>query len=268
MSEETQGNQEEQRQVVGGRSLIFGAPIAQVAIWAAVVAVAGTIPWIFPMQGGGGGFPMSIPIAPVVGVALGPLAGALACLIGGAIDLIIAPYTAGIGLLSPLSITFAALGSGYLVQRPKINRWIPGILAPIFFVWLWLDYALILNDFPFPEILLVGGTDMVPSWIVGILGAGWAAKQIEKEDLKESWKIFLGMWIVCYFGVGAMQHGFEWAVWEMMFKFPAEPSIATVVAFTWWERIFIYAGSGALIGTAVIIALKRLGLRRPVHARW
>ncbi len=261
-------NEVARQDAVKGRTLIFGAPISQVAVWAAIIAVAGTIPWIFPMQGGGGGFPMSIPISPLVGVVLGPLAGFVACLVGGAIDLIIAPYTAGIGILSPLSISFAALGAGYLVQRPKINRLIPGILAPVFFVWLWLDYALIVKQFPFPQILAVGGTDMVPSWIVGILGAGWAAKQIENNDPRQFWKLFLALWIVCYFGVGAMQHGFEWAVWEIMFKFPAEPSIATVLAFTWWERIFIYAGSGALIGTAVILALKRMGLRRPVHARW
>lgn len=250
------------------RNLIAGAPISQVAVWAAIVAVAGTIPWIFPMQGGGGAFPMSIPVAPVVGIVLGPLAGFVACLVGGALDLIIAPYTAGIGLLSPLSIAIAAMGAGYLVRRPKPNLLIPGLLGPTFLLWLWADYAFILRDFPFPAILLVGGTDMLPSWIVGLAGAKWAARQIEANGAQAPWRLFVAVWIVCYFGVGAMQHGFEWAVWEMMFRFPPEPSIATSLAFTWWERLFVYAGIGALIGTSVILALKRMGLRRPEQARW
>ena len=264
MSEE----QSPREATVSSRTLIAGAPISQVAVWAAVVAVAGTIPWIFPMQGGGGGFPMSIPIAPIVGVILGPIAGFIAVLVGGAIDLIIAPYTAQIGILSPLTIAFAALGAGYLVQRPKRNLLIPGILGAFFWVWLQLDYALIVNDYPFPQILLVGGTDMVPSWIIGLVFSGWAAKQIQESDVKSFWKLFLGLWVVAYFGVGAMEHGIGWAVWEIMYKYPAEGSIAVVLALTWWERIFLYAGSGALVGTALILALKRMSLRRPEHARW
>ncbi len=250
------------------RNLLAGAPISQVAVWAAIIAVAGTIPWIFPMQGGGGAFPMSIPVAPLAGIVLGPVAGFAACLVGGAIDLIIAPYTAGIGLLSPFSIAFAALGAGSLVQRPRRNLWLPGILAPIFLLWLWADFAFLVQDFPMPQILLVGGLDILPSWIVGLAGARWAAKQIERNETQAAWRLFLALWILCYYGVAAMQHGFEWAVWQMMFRFPAEPSIATSLAFTWWERIFIYAGIGALIGTPVILGLKRMGLRRPAHGRW
>ena len=260
---------EQARQASGhARNLLAGAPISQVAVWAAIIAVAGTIPWIFPMQGGGGAFPMSIPVAPLAGIVLGPVAGFMACLIGGAIDLIIAPYTAGIGLLSPLSIAFAALGAGYLVQRPRPNFWIPGLLAPIFLLSLWAVFAFLVRDFPFPQILAVGGLDILPSWIVGLAGARWAAGRIQENGPQAPWKMFLAIWIVCYFGVAAMQHGFEWAVWQMMFRFPPEPSIATSLAFTWWERIFIYAGIGALIGTPVILGLKRMGLRRPAHARW
>ncbi len=254
--------------IVGSRNLLAGAPISQVAVWAAIIAVAGTIPWVFPMQGGGGAFPMSIPLAPLVGVVLGPVAGFVACLVGGTIDLVIAPYTAGIGLLSPFSIAFAALGAGYLVQRPRPKLWVPGLLAPVFLLWLWADFAFIMGDFPFPQILLVGGLDVFPSWVVGLTGARWAAAQLEGEESRARWRVFVALWLVSYFGVAAMQHGFEWAVWQMMFQFPPEPSIATSLAFTWWERLFVYAGIGALIGTPVIMGLKRMGLRRPVHARW
>ena len=85
----------------GRRGAIAGIPVAFLAVWAAIYAVASILPAI-PLVGGGvfGGQEFILTLA---GILFGPIAGAIAATIGGLLASFIGPATAYFGLATFLS---------------------------------------------------------------------------------------------------------------------------------------------------------------------
>ena len=82
------------------QAVIAGAPVAYVSMLAAVVAGLSLIPFSIVLGTGGGTFPLSEALFALVGIILGPGAGAVTVLVGRLIGIGLAPYTAGSGVLS------------------------------------------------------------------------------------------------------------------------------------------------------------------------
>ena len=105
-----------------GRAVIAGAPVAYVSMLAAVVAGLSLIPFSVVLGTGGGTFPLSEALFALVGIILGPGAGAVAVLVGRLIGIGLAPYTAGSGVLSACCAVLGPVASGTMC-RPG-GRWV------------------------------------------------------------------------------------------------------------------------------------------------
>src|SRR5215470_473859 len=104
------------------RAVISGAPVAYVSMLAAVVAGLSLIPFSVVLGTGGGTFPLSEALFPLVGIILGPGAGAAAVLVGRLIGIGLAPYTAGSGVLSACCAVMGPVAAGTMC-RPG-GRWV------------------------------------------------------------------------------------------------------------------------------------------------
>ncbi|MEM2896423.1 MAG: hypothetical protein QXG01_02430 [Candidatus Bathyarchaeia archaeon] len=257
-------------------ALIGGAPISQVAIWAAIIAVTGMIPFSVVI-GGGGTFPISSTLAPLSGILLGPIGGFVAVIIGGYIDLAIAPYTATLGLASPWSLAIATLCAGLIAYKPKNYWWIPAILAPVAIFWTYASFPIAGLTFPYAKPLapfewlegpyvgfLLGWTDAWPSWILFLATVKWLRKWISSTS---PIKVGAAIWIITYFTLSGIEHYIGWGIFEIMYKLTLDVCVWVILLFTWWERL-VMATVGGIIGTAVVFALRRAGLRKPEYTIW
>ncbi len=104
------------------RATIAGAPVAYVAMLAAVIAGLSLIPFSIVLGTGGGTFPLSEALFALMGVVLGPRAGAVTVLVGRLIGVGFAPHTAGSGVLSACCAVIGPIASGTMCQPGK--RWI------------------------------------------------------------------------------------------------------------------------------------------------
>src|SRR5215831_5126430 len=107
---------------IRGRVTIAGAPVAYVAMLAAVIAGLSLIPFSIVLGTGGGTFPLSEALFALVGIVLGPSAGAVTVLVGRVIGVGFAPYTAGSGLLSAFCAVIGPIASGTMCQPG--NKWV------------------------------------------------------------------------------------------------------------------------------------------------
>jgi hypothetical protein len=106
---------------VHSRAVIAGAPVAYVAMLAAVIAGLSLIPFSVVLGTGGGTFPLSEALFALVGIVLGPGAGAVTVLVGRLIGIGLAPHTAGSGVLSACCAVIGPIVSGTMCQLGK--RW-------------------------------------------------------------------------------------------------------------------------------------------------
>ena len=104
------------------QAVIAGAPVAYVSMLAAVVAGLSLIPFSIVLGTGGGTFPLSEALFALVGIILGPGAGAVTVLVGRLIGIGLAPYTAGSGVLSACCAVIGPVASGTMCQSG--GRWV------------------------------------------------------------------------------------------------------------------------------------------------
>ena len=122
---------------------IFGSPISYVALMAAAVAVLQLIPFSVVL-GAGISFPLSLAIIGLVGILLGPWAGAIAVAIGSSIGVMIAPHTAWLGPLTVLVMVSTPIATGLICRGKRLFVGAYLILAAV--VW-WVIF-LATNGFP------------------------------------------------------------------------------------------------------------------------
>ncbi|MBI3757939.1 MAG: hypothetical protein HY267_08180 [Deltaproteobacteria bacterium] len=107
---------------IHGQATIAGAPVAYVAMLAAVVAGLSLVPFSIVLGTGGGTFPLSEALFALVGIVLGPSAGAVTVLVGRLIGVGFAPHTAGSGVLSACCAVIGPIAAGTMCRPGK--RWI------------------------------------------------------------------------------------------------------------------------------------------------
>jgi hypothetical protein len=100
---------------------------------AAVVAGLSLIPFSIVLGTGGGSFPLSEALFALVGIILGPGAGAVTVLVGRLIGIGLAPYTAGSGVLSACCAVMGPVAAGTMCQPG--GRWIvPWIVCTLCYI--------------------------------------------------------------------------------------------------------------------------------------
>jgi hypothetical protein len=237
------------------RGEVAGVPVAYLAIWAALYALAGVLPAI-PMVGGGtlGGQEFLMVVA---GVLFGPLAGSLAAGVGGLVASFIAPATANFGLLTFYPHVIGALAAGLLIRNTwKSKGVVIGMLVGFSLIW-WLVPPF--NSIGGPVFAQGGYWPMYLTVVIPIALTPWAVRQIKTFDVKRvPWGLLIIGWAAYMVNHVAANLGYS-------YLYPQGPD-SWVFAF--WsgivplQRLALIVVS-AIIGTALLIGLQRAGIRFP-----
>ena len=241
---------------------IFGCPISYIALMAAVVAVLQLIPFSVVL-GPGVSFPLSLAVTPLVGILLGPWAGALAVLIGSAIGVMIAPHTAWLGPITPLIMVAAPLASGLITTS---RRYIVGayfILATI----VWLVLFLATNGFPteHPTAILQPWRYLVPGILLFLPKInGKAVRFLQSER-----RLALGVGLAYLIWIGSQaDHTLSSIIGNLiLFQLPEEVWSFLTLYIIGAERGAL-ALVGTVIGIGVILGLRHMGLAKPRDGVW
>lgn len=240
------------------RGAIAGIPVAFLAIWAAVYAVASILPAV-PLVGGGtfGGQEFILTLA---GMLFGPIAGAIAAGIGGLLASFVGPATAYFGLATFYPHAIGALAAGLLVVNTRNSR----ITALVIFVIGLLAWPLLPMFSAIGAFVYAAGAYW-PMYLTGLLGiwaSPWAVNKIREM---KPWPTALGVGVISWTAY-MVNHVYLSLGWS--FLFPQGPE-SWVFAF--WsgivpgQRILLTLVS-ATVGSAVIIGLHRAGVRFPAKS--
>ena len=255
--------------------MLLGAPITYIPIWAAVIVVLGLIP-LSPVVGGGGFFTLSMAVSPLVGVALGPWAGALTALIGGYISMAVAPYGAILGPLEPIPRALEALVGGFIAHRRGGFTWLAAAFGPALLMVFWASFPVVGMEFPrcpLPPPLsvlspyagfLFGVTHVWPSWILLLAMSRRVREWISHGDFK---KLSTAMFIVTYYVSSSVGHVLGATLSLYLYRLPLVLYVYTALTLTWAERLVI-AACGAVVGAVAITALRKAGARKPLYTIW
>jgi uncharacterized membrane protein len=216
---------------------------AVIAVWAALIAVAGLLPSV-PIIGTGATFSISVALVPLAGVLFGPITGAVCAAIGGFLGQLVAPHTAWLGLGTFLIGTINALVSGLVTRR---NWWLPVVITVIGMA-LWFTNP-IGQQVPMFAIV-VYGLGIIASIIGGIFAEGF---------LKGP-NVFLkavGVWLASFSGmIAAAAIGNYMGL--IVIKIPADVW-KFLIPVTPTERTLFSIGA-AIIGVPLLIGLPKIGV--------
>ena len=242
---------------------MLGVPISWIAIWGALVGVGTLIPVVIFVLSEGGNFPLSTVLAPMVGLILGPYGGFAAAIIGGIIGMFLNPAAYYMGVGNILDLGMAALMTGWIINK----KW--HYAAALYAFWIAAYNILpfyVFNIYTPP----IDPTVHLSMWFyyVGfgvLLALGW--------NILPSWaktsnpaKLFVASWLLIWIGV-APGHLLGWIAYDVLFSFPIALNIIVGATVMPLQRIFILT-VGALITSAILIALRRTGLRKIPGAAW
>lgn len=237
------------------RAAIAGIPVAFLAIWAAIYAVASILPAI-PLVGGGtfGGQEFILAIA---GILFGPIAGMVAATIGALIASFIGPATAYFGLFTFYPHAIGALVAGLLMKNTPTARWIAlGIFAVGLLAWPLLPWFSAIGGYVYAH------GAYWPMYLTGLLAiwaSPWAVRQIRTLDPK---RVPLGVAVI---GWASYMVNHVYISLGYSFLYPEGPA-QWVVAF--WsgivpiQRILLTLVT-TIVGAALVIGLYRAGIRFP-----
>lgn len=241
-----------------GPGAINGIPVAYLAIWAAIYAVAAVLPAI-PLIGGGT-FGAQEFILVVAGMIFGPVGGLAAGVIGGLIASLIAPATAYFGLGTFVSPAIGALAAGLLMKNTLWSRALVLLIFAVMFVaWPLFPLTSAIGSYVYAHWAL-WPLDLTA--VVGIVVSPWAVKWIKTYELK---RVTAGVaiigWTAYMVNHLAISLGYS-------FLYPEGPQ---QWVFSWTsgavpiQRISLTIGA-TIVGTALIIGLHRAGIRFPAES--
>jgi hypothetical protein len=239
---------------------IDGAPIAYIVVLAAIVTTLSFIPFSIVLSSGGS-MPLSQGIFPLLGWLLGPIAGATASGIGALIGAFLAPYTAGIPVISVLGATVTSFIAGTMVLGKKRRGWWVGLtmilLVPLF---IYGKRAIGLNGIS-PSIFIAGAFVDWSSLLLFVLPTRTLfARGINSTHfVAMAIGLFGGTWMV-----SGLSHLCVVAITYSMFNWPQEVWIALIPVIP--VENFIRSAVGTVIGLGVIVGLRAIGLVKPREA--
>jgi hypothetical protein len=240
---------------------IDGAPITYIVVLAAVVVALSFVP-ISPVLGAGSSFPASQGVYGLLGWILGPVAGALATLIGRLIAMFIAPHTAGsIPLASLWAAAVASFAAGAMGFNEKRKWWaIP--LTVIFVVeyLLYIQRAIAINGVAPGVAVAALITDLISIILFALPTRKFFARLISSDNLGHvAIGLFVGTWIAA-----GLMHVSAGVIYYYAFNWPEEIWI-TLIPLTPFENL-LRSLIGAVIGTGVVAGFRAIGLVKPSEA--
>lgn len=226
--------------------------IALIAVWAALLLAVALIP-TYPVLGTPAVITVaSMLLAGLTAPLLGPLYGTISALIFGMAVPYIAPHTS-IGLLTFLAPTLAALMAGLFL----FNRWKEATVILAVQIAIWL-----LHPFAYYELMPLILWEFIPVFIFLLVPP--VRKFIINSIVQLNKKhLTVALWCLAWVARigGDVVTGNNIGVWVMGWGVPE--------MYGFWAPLTIYYAiadsltclAGALIGTGVLIALQRSGIR-------
>jgi len=240
---------------------IYGAQISYVALLAAVTAVLQLIPFSVVL-GPGISFPLSLATGGLMGILLGPWAGAIAVAIGGVIGVLIAPHTAFLGPLTILVLVMAPLASGLIVTG---RRRIVGIYLIGSAVLWWILYFVTTGAPEDSTVLLFPWRYLLPGILLFIPGLNEKAVRLLRSENRLALATALGyiIWISLQ-----VDHTISSIVGNLiLFPLPDEVYSFLLLFIIGAERGALTL-VGGVIGIGVIFGLRRMGIQKPEEGVW
>ena len=226
--------------------------IALIATWTALLLATSIIP-AYPIFGTAATITFSsILLSSLTAPLLGPLYGMASGFIFGMVVPYINPATS-IGLLTFLAPTLSALMGGLLL----FNRWKEATLLLVIQLAIWL-----VNPFAFYELMPIILWEFVPIFFFLLVPPvrKWIINSIVNVNKKY---LPIALWCVAWTARigGDVATGNNIGVWVMGWGTPS--------MYPFWAPMTLYYAvadslnclTGALIGTAVLVALQKSGLR-------
>ncbi|MBC7223295.1 MAG: hypothetical protein H5T59_03305 [Anaerolineae bacterium] len=257
MSDSFQPTGEEREVRLLGGATIDGAPVAYVVVMAAVVTVLSFVPFSVVFAAGGS-FPLSQGVYALVGILLGPWAGALAAGVGRLIAIFAAPHTAGVGLPSVVFAMVWAAAGGILVER-KGRNW---LYAFVVFVAAYLFYVgrALTIDVTLPLALETTAVNILGLLLWVLPTRVLARRWIADANLG---RVAAGLFLGCLM-VNANAHTFAnaWVYYTIGWPAKIWAVLIPVIPVEQFFRTVV----GTVIGVGVIAGLRALGLKKPAKA--
>jgi len=222
---------------------LFTTHPAIIAVWAALIAVASLLP-TFPLIGSTGGtFSLGNCLIPLAGILFGPWAGAIAAGVGSFLGQLLAPSTVIFGPLQFILGIFAALVSGWCMEK----KWVWSLLAlALFTVLFWIIPPG--NTAPlYPLVYIPGYLGILLGWLVF---RNWISSP-------NRGKLFVA--VFCCLIAGQNVNAASGNAWALAaFALPKEVwyPLMFIAPF---ERI-IFALAGTVIGVPLLIGLPKISI--------
>ena len=239
---------------------VFGAPISWVALFAAILGGTSLIPLVFYGEGGGY-LSLNIFLTPLVGMVLGPYAGAAAALVGAIIAIFFSPASVPGHIFQMWWLVIPALVGGWMVSG-RVRYALA--LAP----FAILSYNIIPFYIPGPPVY---GTPPQPffamsGWFLYIGILMWftplSFKYVPKWlRLGDSKRVFIAYLLAVWMcePMGELLSGYPG--FSVVFNLPPT-LVATIAAFgVPWQRALAYPAA-AIVASAIIIGMRKAGLRK------
>jgi hypothetical protein len=251
--------EERQVQTLGGAA-IDGAPIAYIIVLAAVVTALAFIPFSIVLASGGS-MPLNQSIFPLLGWLLGPIAGALASGIGALIGIFLAPYTAGVPVVSVWGAVLGSFAAGTMVTGNERRYWYLALTVLLVLQFCLYGYYAITNNGVSLSVFVAGSFVDWSALLLfvlptRILFARWIAHS-NVGFLAVG--LFLGTWMI-----SGITHLSQTTITYFMFNWPEEVWI-TLIPIIPLENL-IRSVAGTVIGTGVISGLRAINLVKPKQA--
>ena len=216
---------------------------AMIAVWAALISVAGLLP-SFPVFATGGSFSISYALAPLAGIMFGPWAGALTVAIGELLATFIAPHTATLGIFTFLINTTNSFVAGFMSRK----KWHIGFIVIALFTVVWFIIPMGRDAALYGIVVYGAGLIMCP--IGGILGT----RLYSLGGMKRFIGFFLMAW-PCYIAGSIVGN----IITLYLVEIPPELWNTLLIWMTPFERTLFAIGS-TIVGIPLLIGLPKISI--------
>jgi hypothetical protein len=240
-----------------GGSTVDGAPVSYIIVLASIVTTLSFIP-ISIQLGMSAAFPMSQAVFPLIGWILGPIAGAVASMIGTAAGVCLAPHTAGVPWLSVYGAGFGSFVAGSMSQKGTRRFWWIGIaILSVINIYFHTGRAILQMHVP-PWIALTGSIYGLSSLALFVLPSRILISRLIKQEKIGLMMVglFVGTWTA-----GGLMIVSTGCIAYALYNWPTQVWIMLIpmVPYEGLMRALV----GAMIGSGVISGLRAAGLIRP-----
>jgi len=255
------------------KAVLFGAPIAAIALFAALVGFTAMIPISFYTTGGGFTSLGMAAFAPVAGMVLGPYAGFIACYVGGIIGMFLSPGAYPLGLIDAyLSGACLGLSWGFascMDKRECKMIYIPWVLGQdaialiVPFIWPGPPYYSPMTEFMGMPGIVVHFVRRYMSWIflAVFLIFGVTGKAVEWCRSEDKKKLILGFLFLNIYARYGWTPIWGWPYGEYIHS-PWETGLLSAFGPLWplgqwstWSQVLI----ATFLGSAIVIGLRKTG---------